>query len=294
MYANVLSLLHALYPGKRNTSFDELTEGLKSQSIRNKLQKAQECGFYVGYHVCILNRMVFELIRKPLMQVRVLLKEGRACYTFSQYKDDILKRLAYLVGEYEKGKRRPLVLSGCFWDTNTSESSLAHRVHGTHSDCAGTRKRKAIEDLDRQDRKFRIVGINPCVSNGGQVPGLVEGEKRLGPGEQLWQMDHHHSSWIAMLVKKLVEDSMDRVESCVIMGRETPLEHPAPGPMVSVGETDSGALNELPQTLLVSSVEEAFRLEKEVNNDHLLKALEACKRNVYELTMAMRRECSGK
>lgn len=50
-------------------------------------------------------------------------------------------------------------------------------------------------------------------------------------------------------------------------------------------------VNELPAQLFIRSVEEAVELEKVVKNENILKDWEACKRRVYELVLAMKKEC---
>lgn len=63
-----------------------------------------ECGFFVGYHIALFNRIISMLPCSSLRQIEVLVKERGHSYRFAAYQNDVLSRLEYLLEVYKQSK----------------------------------------------------------------------------------------------------------------------------------------------------------------------------------------------
>lgn len=109
---NIYHFLRATYPGDLRPTLTDLFRVSEKHCFMFAMQKGLDCGFYVTYHMCILSRIVKDLLYVSPAQIEVLIRGGHASYTFQQYESDLKEQLRLMVMKYDGMQSK--VRTGCW------------------------------------------------------------------------------------------------------------------------------------------------------------------------------------
>lgn len=186
VYGNVFEYLSSCCPHRVKPSPSVLKKEVSQQKFYVQLQQNMECGFFVGYHVSLVNKISSLMAGSSLRQIELLVKERGAAYTFQAYQDDVLKRLEHLLREFSE---RQCALSVPLWGWSADESvkPLPDTSNGVEEDkeksdvrdmkLYGTLKRGPPGIIDERPlkRKGNEAAVNVTKENGVKThPGTAE------------------------------------------------------------------------------------------------------------------------
>lgn len=306
--ANTYYLLQASYPGSTDQTVQRIKEVVKGHNLRYKLQQNEECGFYVGYHTSILSRVLSDLVQKSPTQVIVLLKEGRSCYTFSQYQDDIQSRLVYISNEYSNGQKRGFHIPLWSWNSEERAPHDVSKEESTLQTRGSLGKRPACDNFDNRDLKRQVSEAKSGLAQGKYYSVPLQGQQGIPMDVSRRKESRRSSEWIRGLIADVLAAVQYRNHERLPPNQEGVHQMPsdehqntATKPITSEVLKGAGTgdlefsletTSPLPSHELRRAVEEVLVLEKKVSNCDILRDWEACKRKVYELMLAMREECN--